>query len=229
MSSPPLDERRFTEEEVREILARAVEPSTHRDSADSAGVSLAELQSIAGEVGIAPGRVEMAARAVVGAADSPAYGLLGMPRRMHLERRVSGDLDPAEVPEVLATIRRIMGKHGSAQEVLGTLEWRGTGDAGSRLVTVSSRDGSTTIGGVADFKPLAVAAYLPAGMISLLTAIIGFAAATQEGSMLGMGLSLAVVPVAYAGIRAVVKRVAAAHAEKLESAVDAVARAIEKA
>ena len=228
MSSPPLDERRFTEEEVREILARAVEPSTHRDGADAVGVSLAELQSIAEEVGIEPGRVEMAARAVVGAAAAPTYSLLGTPRRIHIERRVSGELDAAAVPEVLATIRGAMGKHGSAQEVLGTLEWRGTGDAGSRLVTVSSRDGSTTVGGTADLKQLAVVAYVPGGIISFLTAVLGFAAATQEGSMLGMGLSLAVIPVAFTGLRAIVRRVAAAQARKLEATVDAVARAIEE-
>jgi hypothetical protein len=112
--------------------------------------------------------------------------------------------------------------------VLGTLEWCGTGDAGSRLVTVSSRDGSTTVGGTADLKQLAVVAYVTGGIISFLAAVLGFAAATQEGSMLGMGLSLAVIPVAFTGLRAIVRRVAAAQARKLEATVDAVARAIEE-
>jgi plasmid stability protein len=228
MSSSPLDHRRFSEKEVREILARAVEPSTVREGDDEPGVSLAELQSIAREVGIAPERVETAARAVVGTENARSHPLLGMPRQLEVERRVRGELQPADVPDVLATIRRAMGKQGSAQEVLGTLEWRSSGDAGSRLITVSSRGETTTVGGVADLRQLAIVAYLPAGIISLVTTLLGVAEAAQAGSALGVGLALAVVPVAYTGLRALVKRLAASQARTLESAVDAVARAIEK-
>jgi hypothetical protein len=60
----PIDERRFTDRDVREILKRAVQNGPADALASSRAFSLAELKAIGKEVGIDPARLEDAARAV---------------------------------------------------------------------------------------------------------------------------------------------------------------------
>ena len=47
MSDIPIDERRFTEQEVREILKKTVERAPSRALVKSEGLSLADLKAIA--------------------------------------------------------------------------------------------------------------------------------------------------------------------------------------
>ena len=62
MADTPIDERKFTDREVREILKKAVERGPSGALAKSEGLSLTELKSIGEEVGIEPARLEDAAR-----------------------------------------------------------------------------------------------------------------------------------------------------------------------
>ncbi|HEX2209982.1 MAG TPA: hypothetical protein VHG93_20065, partial [Longimicrobium sp.] len=61
-----MDERRYEEEEIAEIFEAAASPraSEGRALAPASGLSLAELQAIGGEVGIAPERIAEAAAAL---------------------------------------------------------------------------------------------------------------------------------------------------------------------
>ncbi len=54
MTDTPIDERRFTDREVHEILKKAVEKAPSRALATSEGMSLTELKAIGAEVGIDP-------------------------------------------------------------------------------------------------------------------------------------------------------------------------------
>jgi hypothetical protein len=77
-------ERRYSESEVAEILERATRdlPGDHVPAAGS-GVTLAQLQDIAGEVGIPQDRIAAAARTVAGLpAERPAPTTFGHPRRV---------------------------------------------------------------------------------------------------------------------------------------------------
>ena len=64
MAEIPLAERRFTEDEVQEILKQAAESGRSDRLAGKQGLSLAELRVIASEVGIDPAELEQAARTV---------------------------------------------------------------------------------------------------------------------------------------------------------------------
>jgi hypothetical protein len=78
------DERRYTDDEVREILGRATSPDEADRPAvgrsDETGLTLAELQSIGREVGIEPTQIAHAAAALDRAGRRvPRRKLLGMP------------------------------------------------------------------------------------------------------------------------------------------------------
>lgn len=123
-----MTERRFSEDEVAEILAQATRPSEEGRSdalPSRAGPTLAELQSIAAEVGISPDRVATAARDIAARAAAPAQRtLLGLPRSaariVPLEEPVSDD----EWDRLVAHLRGTFGAVGTV-EAHGTLRsWR---------------------------------------------------------------------------------------------------------
>lgn len=229
MADTPIHEKKFTDQEVREILKRAVEKAPSRSVARTEGTSLAELQAIGGEVGIDPARLEDAARAVaLGAADRPGK-ILGGPTVLNFERKVEGEFDPRDTPEILSVIRRTMGHQGEVDDIHGSLEWRAKGDSGERSVTVSSRDGTTTISSWANLSNAAVLTYLPAGIVGVIASLAGLANFIKDGSQAGLILFLVVVPIVYPIMRAIFRRVSDSEAGKLQRTVDELARLTEGA
>jgi hypothetical protein len=225
MADQPLDERRFSDEEVREILRRAVEQAsssnalTRRD-----GLTLAELKEVAAEVGIDPARLDQAARSLVLRDADEGGRLLGGPRVVHLERSVTAAFRPEETPEVLSVIRRTMGTQGEVDEIHGSLEWSARGDAAERYVTLSPRDGGTAIRGSVNLSNAAVLTYLPAGLLGAITSLAGLIKYVQDGSVVGGILFLAVLPILYPILRTVYGRIARSEAQRLERTVEALAR-----
>ncbi len=141
MANTPLDKRRFTDEEVRAILEKAVEHAPAKALVKSEGVSLADLKTIGEEVGIDPARLEDAARAVARESRKRPNKLIGAPTVLTAEKRVTGEFASEDTTEMLSIIRRNIGHRGEIHDVQGTLEWEATSDLGERYVTVSSRDG----------------------------------------------------------------------------------------
>jgi len=226
MDETPLEERRFSDREIREILKRAVEkaPSRALQKRGDEGLSLAELKAIAGEVGIDPDRVENAARSVALTGTNRSSPVLGGPTVLSFERRVEGEIDPEETPEILALIRRIMGSQGEVSEVHGSLEWAVKGDSGERYVTLSSRDGTTFVTGSANLNNAAVLTYLPAGVIGLVSSFVGLMKFVQDGSQVGLILFLVVLPILYSILRTIFNRVTRSEATKLQRVVEELAR-----
>jgi hypothetical protein len=223
-SDTPLGERKFSDREVREILKKAVEKAPSRALAKGEGISLSDLKSIGEEVGIDPDRVEDAARAVALGGGKKPFSLLGFPRILNFSRKVKGELDPADIPEVLALIRRIMGQQGEADEIHGLLEWSTKGEIGESYVTLSSRDETTTITSSANLTQMAVVGYLPAGLIGTILSIVGFTTSANAGNVPVMLLSLLAVPALLTIIRALLKKVSASESAKLQKVVDDLAR-----
>lgn len=228
MTDRTLEERRFTDREVREILKRAVEKAPSRALVKSEGLSLAELKAIGEEVGIDPARLEDAARAVASKGVDRPVRILGAPTVLDFERRVSGELAPADTPEVLSVIRRTMGRQGEVSEVHGSLEWSAKGDSGERYITLSSRDGTTTIRGSANLTNAAVLTYLPAGIIGLVASIVGLVGFVQDGALAGLVVCLAVPFVLYPALRAAFRTVVGRDSDKLRRTVDELARLTEE-
>lgn len=226
-SNSPLDERKFTDREVREILKKAVEKTPSRALTKGEGISLADLRSIGEEVGIDPDRVEDAARAVALGGAERSFSILGLPRILNFARKVKGEMDPADVPEALSLIRKTMGQQGEADEIMGSLEWSSKGEAGERYVILSSKDGTTSITSSANLTQLAIVSYLPAGIVSFILSAAGFITAANNGNPPTMILSLLMVPAVLTIIRTILGKVGASESAKLQKVVDDLARLVE--
>jgi hypothetical protein len=227
MVDTPIDERKFTDREVREILKKAVEKAPSRALAKSEGLSLAELKSIGGEVGIDPARLEDAARSLILGGGNRPNQILGGPTVLNFERKIEGEFDPNDTPEILSVIRRTMGQQGEVDEIHGSLEWSAKGDSGERYVTLSSRDGTTTICSSANLANAAALTYLVPGIMGFITSLAGFIKFVQDGSQVGLILFLAVLPILYPIVRTIFSKISASESAKLQKVVDELARLTE--
>jgi hypothetical protein len=221
-----LEDRRFSDGEVREILKKAVQKPPSRSLSRREGLSLAELKSIGEEVGIDPARLEDAARSVAERKTSAPSRLLGGPTVLDFERKVQGVFQPDDTPEILSLVRRIMGHQGEVDEIHGSLEWQVKGETGNRYVTLTPRDGTTTIRSSANLSNLAVLTFLPAGVMGAMAPIIGLIKFFKDGSEVALIVGIAVLAVLYPVLRTIFSRVSTAEAGRLEEVVDELARRI---
>ncbi len=147
-----MTERRFDEDQFAEILRRAAEmqvrPPARKDDSGATdpgvgtGMSLADIQAIAAEVGIDPKLVDRAAALVVD--DSGATEGLG--HRWVLENSMSGQLSEEDKVRLLRAIRDTTGSHGDSNVAGAGLEWRyQSGDGAMVLVTAEPFDGRTEL------------------------------------------------------------------------------------
>lgn len=227
MADTPLDEKRFTDREVHEILKKAVERAPSRVLVKSEGLSLAELKAIGAEVGIDPARLEDAARSIALGGGNRPNQLLGGPTVLHFERKVEGELDPKDTTEILSRIRRTMGRQGEVTEIHGALEWSDKGESGERYVTLSSRDGTTTIRASANLTQAAVITFLPGGIVGFIATVAGFARFAKSGSEVALILGLTALPILYPILRTIFKKISGAESAKLQQVVDELARLTE--
>ncbi|MEQ9569796.1 MAG: hypothetical protein RLN75_06360 [Longimicrobiales bacterium] len=189
-----MDDRTFTDDEVREILRRAVERPASGAVARRDGVRLSELKAIAAEVGIDPARVEDAAQALMSGAAREHSALLGGARALSLRRTVDAVFDPTLTPDIVSIVRRSMGKRGEVSERAGTVEWSAKGEVGESHVTISGRDGRTVVEAGANLTQAAIVTYLPAGILGTDFTLAGIVSAAQAENLVWMGL-MGLVPV----------------------------------
>lgn len=224
MSDIPIDERRFTEQEVREILKKTVERAPSRALVKSEGLSLAELKAIAEEAGLDPARLEDAVRSVALKGSNPPNRILGAPTVLNFERRVEGELAEEDTPEVLSLIRRTMGQQGEVDVIRGSLEWSARTETAERYVTLSARDGTTTISGSSNLGNLAVLTYVPASFFGLIGTAVGFVEFVQNGNPIGLVLALVILPTLYLILRTIMGKAVSSESARLERVVDDLAR-----
>lgn len=114
--------RRYTDEEVAEIFRRATTDVPSR-AAGEGGMSLAELQEIGREVGLAPETVAAAARSLEEAAPTPTVRLLGLPIGVAdgvvLERRLTDE----EWDHLVVAARDTFGARGALRQDGGFRQW----------------------------------------------------------------------------------------------------------
>lgn len=221
-----MTEQRYSEKEVREILARAVEDRGSRALSAADGLTLSELKEVGAEVGIDGASLERAALAVRSKAPDRYVGLIGAPTSLEVNRKVPVNLDGDIMPDLVALIRRGMGRSGELVEVHGMVEWRAKGEAGERVISLASRNGSTMIQGSADLRNAVIASYTPVGIVSIIGAIIAFIAAADSGSAAGLVFALTIVPMVYLLVRTVLGRFIAGEERRLEEVVDELGHAI---
>lgn len=148
MSEQP--RRRYGEKEVGTILKRAAELQRKEPvaPAESAGVSLTELQEIAAEAGIDPKYIRQAATELEA---DPGRGefapIFGAPLTLRFQRVLDGELPTERFEDLIPDIQSAAEAHGQVSAVGRTLTWQsGTGtDQRTLQVIVSARDGRTRI------------------------------------------------------------------------------------
>ena len=129
-----------------------------RDAAVEAGISEPYVARAVRELGFAgalPARVAAAASLTETPAADPILdpaacnpfvrALIGGPTRLHIEATVDGEIADAEFEVLLRSIRRAMGDAGHMSVFARTLSWSSTGNERRVTITISSRDGRTTV------------------------------------------------------------------------------------
>ncbi|MBT8487856.1 MAG: hypothetical protein KJO65_03405 [Gemmatimonadetes bacterium] len=220
MSGSDDEGRRFTDDEAKEILRRAVDVDQSRAGGLSEGVSLSELKAIGEEVGIAPEAVDHAARSLRRNAPSPRGGFFGGPRSVEAEGYAGLPLDPGSTAEVLALIRGALGRKGQATEIHGSVEWAGGSELVEEYVTLAPSEGSTVVRAGANLSGLVNLMFGLPLTLSAVLSVVGFITAVDEASVVGMLISLLLVPAVFLVLRVVYGAVVRSEATKLEELVE---------
>ena len=163
-------ERRYTDDEVALILRRAAELGGETGPSRSEGLSLAEIQQVAREVGIDPATVARAAAALPTRKRDRLTAIFGGPLHYRLEATMPRRASDADLGRILQSIRRAAGRQGRATQVLDSVEWRTSGEReGSQLfVTVTTGDDGTTVEVTGDRQSTAVLLYLVPGVAGMI-------------------------------------------------------------
>lgn len=120
-----MPERRFTDDEVAQIFQRATEVHAPQRSAltSTEGMTLAELQEIGREAGIAPDAVAFAARSLVDAGVPTGRTFLGLPiavgRTVDLERKISDQ----EWEQIVVDLRQTFDARGRVKHEGSFRQW----------------------------------------------------------------------------------------------------------
>lgn len=144
--------RRFTDREVALILKRATEVDDAEATDAGGGLSLEDLTDIAREVGISPTAIE---RAVAGLDRGRRIGpsLAGAPRVRKAVHAVPGELDQDGIARLMAVVDERTDSTGAITEALGAVRWTGRDRFKSTRVSITPRDGETTIEVVEKAEP----------------------------------------------------------------------------
>lgn len=148
------DERRYSDDEVAAIFEAA---ASSRGLASADGLSLAELQAIGGEAGIAPEWIAHAAAALdLRGATAPRRTYLGMP--VSVGRTVALPRAPTdrEWELLLAELRETFGAHGKDRSSGGLRAWTNGNlhayveptEAGHRLRLGTTKSNAAALGGL---------------------------------------------------------------------------------
>jgi hypothetical protein len=145
--------RRYSEQEVKEIVKRAAEAEASSPTASGA-MTIGGIEALAAEVGIPAEVVRSAAgtvtpRGVSAPLQVPKPNrLIGGPTRIVYERLVDGEVPDAEFPVIVEEIRRVLGHVGVVSQFGRSFSWTTTRSAGMRRdleVAVTVRSGHTRI------------------------------------------------------------------------------------
>jgi hypothetical protein len=183
-----MTERRFTDEEVAQILREASEAQEgSRPGGSDGGLTLVQLREIAAEVGLDPKEIEAAASRLAPYRAPFAVPILGTPVAPRFERDLSGELSREDFADLLDTIRTVLGRRGITAVELDALEWRAADVMGGRYVSVVPRNGKTRVRVFGNFRDGAALVFLGGGILATSLSIAALAALGLK-DLLGVGL-----------------------------------------
>lgn len=188
MKASPMAERRFNEQQIGEILRRAGEIQVDiSPDAEAHGVTLAELQKIASEIGIEPHVLERAAQEVE--SGTPVGKDAERPNFRMFDHTVDGELTDEQWDEVVMLLRQSTGLPGTSTLQGNMREWSGNWDLGHVTLTASSRNRQTRFRMLADTTGGTVLGWILSSTFGLLITLIVCAVLGK------MGLSMPTVPI----------------------------------
>jgi hypothetical protein len=193
------DERRYNDDEIAEVLSRAVQPvvTPPLPALTEGGVTLGELETIASEAGIDPARVRQAAMSLGNRTASGDRSLLLGPRTTHVfDRVIEGEVPRERLSDLVGILRRVFRMKGKVEEVGDWLEW--TSDGTTIHVTVKPEDGKTKVQFMGDAGFKLLGAFAPIALATLITIV-----SLGNGGYLTVGLAAAIVAGAYAIARGI--------------------------
>ena len=118
------DLRRYDEQEIAEILRRATEADeTTTAPAVGTGLTLAQIQEVGGEVGIAAARIERAARSLDLPRPSPPARFLGAPRSVSRVVPLDRPLTDDEWMRLVVILRETLGAQGAVESIGPLRTW----------------------------------------------------------------------------------------------------------
>lgn len=216
-----MEERRFDDAEVGQILLRASEIQSDLVLGGSEGVTFDELERMASDVGLRPDVVKMATDEL--SVTSPVSSL-GVADSINLERSVAGEIDEGGWESLVAEARKVVGKPGKSEQVGHSREWIGTLEIGFIMFNVSSRGGKTRIRLSASSSGATVLAWvigMSVGFISTLVFTVMLAKAWPSmGSIGQLALGISVSTLWALAIHGFVKFYRRRFRKKVENLLD---------
>lgn len=215
-----MTDARFTDKEMALILRRAVELS----SGEERQHSLADIQRIASEIGIAPDVVVRAAALPLAEPEQPTR-LWGASSANHLTRFVPRASTPQNLSAALAQVRARLAEIGESREIAGGMEWRYDNGFSSAAVTIVTDEATTAVDvtGRADGTQFVIHAGALAAAV-----FTGFVAGAAIGGEFSAPIALG-AGVGYLGIaRLWWNRIAAANQRRMRAVADEVAALLER-
>ena len=192
-------ERRFDDDEVSRILARAAEESVQEPPADEAtgvgrpGLTLAQLQEIGAQAGIPAARIAAAARALDRPAPAPAPSFLGLALGARDATQLDRRLTAEEWERLVVLLRDTFDARGQVQVIGNLRQWTN----GNLQVLVEPGTGGDRVR--LRTRNAAAQALLSMGTTFLTTALI-LVGITQAQGTVDPAIASALVPLVGGGI-----------------------------
>ena len=141
-----MTERHFADRDVAAILRRAADlDSKSTEGREARGLSAADLEDIAREVGIDPAMVKRAIRELDGHRGRSSSGLLGPPPVNREIRVVPGELDQDTIRRIMRLVDERVPAQGTIGEALGSVRWSSADRFLSRQVSIEPSASETLI------------------------------------------------------------------------------------
>jgi len=189
--------RRFTDQEVALVLKRAAEVEERRALSSAKGLTLAELQDIAREVGLSPEAIAEAVTGLATKSRSQTPEFLGAPLSAKVARGVPGLLDQEALRQLIRVVEDRLDATGTVTDALGTVRWtrapHGDRFESTTQVSFSQAGGETQIHVTQRFpsRLRAILQLLPTAWGTMLGGAVAAATVTTAGAAIAIAVGSA--------------------------------------
>ena len=137
--------RLYTEKEISTILKRAGERQSENGSKETQGLSLEEIQQIAGEVGIDPSIVASVAAELDFVDDKKGLSWTGLDAKIEVERVLPGEVTEEDWGDIIQAIESELDVVGASGQIGRTMEWTYTSRFVQHRISFNPGDGQTRV------------------------------------------------------------------------------------